>query len=276
MRAAVVGHVEWAELFKVDHVPVSGEIIHAEPWWEGPGGGGPDAAVQLLKLAGEATLFTALGDDDLGHLAKQELESLGLKVEATFRDEPTRRAITHIDRAGERTITVVGPRLAPWASDDLPWHELERTDAVYVTAGDAEAIRQARAAGVMVATARIIDDLRESRVELDALVGSARDPSETFNEGDLRMTPKLLVFTQGAEGGTYRRAGKSLSRFAAPKAPGRIIDHYGAGDAFAGGLTYALAAGMNDQSAVELAARCGASVLTGRGPYEGQLTQDDF
>ena len=34
-----------------------------------------------------------------------------------------------------------------------------------------------------------------------------------------------------------------------------------------------LRAGLDLDAAVELAARCGAANLTGRGPYAGQLTQ---
>ena len=51
-----------------------------------------------------------------------------------------------------------------------------------------------------------------------------------------------------------------------------VADSYGAGDSFAAGLTYGLGAGWAIEKAVELAARCGAACLTGRGPYEGQLS----
>ena len=30
---AVVGHVEWVDFLAVGHVPVAGEIVHAEGWW---------------------------------------------------------------------------------------------------------------------------------------------------------------------------------------------------------------------------------------------------
>ena len=136
MRVAVVGHVEWIEFARVDRVPLAGDIVHALESWEEPGGGGAVAAVGLMKLAGEATLYTALGDDALGRRAHRELVDLGLRVEAVFRPEAQRRAFVHLDGAGERTITVIGSRLGPRAADPLPWAELEQTDAVYFTAGD--------------------------------------------------------------------------------------------------------------------------------------------
>lgn len=145
MRVAVVGHVEWVTFARVDHMPHSGEIVHADDVYEAPAGGGPVAAVQLLKLAGNCTFFTALGDDGSGHLARRVLEEMGVRVEATFRPEPQRTAFTHVDTKGERTITVMGSRLGPQASDQLPWDELAGTDAVYFCAGDDDALRAAAA-----------------------------------------------------------------------------------------------------------------------------------
>ena len=60
--------------------------------------------------------------------------------------------------------------------------------------------------------------------------------------------------------------------FEAAVVPGMLDDTYGAGDCFAAGLTFGLADGRSPEEAVELAARCGAAVLTGRGAYAGQLT----
>src|SRR6266540_3029314 len=139
MRTAVVGHVEWVQFLRVDHLPVAGEIVRTTDAWEEPGGGGPVAAVQLLKLAGECAFFTALGDDELGHRALEELRGLGLDVHAVFRGAQ-RRAVTHVDAAGERAITVVGERLNPHGDDSLPWDSLSGVDAVYFTAGDEGAL----------------------------------------------------------------------------------------------------------------------------------------
>jgi ribokinase len=272
MRAAVVGHVEWVDFIRVDRLPAAGEIVHADSVWSAPAGGGSVAAVQLAKLADGCTFFTALGDDERGRRAFEELTNLGLRVEAVFRSQPTRRAITHIDRAGERTITVLGSRLSPTVSDPLPWGELARTDAVYVCASDPEGVRLARDARTLVATSRIIlPTLHEAGVRLDALVGSALDPSETYEHGDLEPAPRLVVRTEGAKGGTYTIDG-ATERYEPAPVPGEIADTYGCGDSFAAALAFALADGLATEDAIAFAALCGAAVLTGHGPYEGQLT----
>jgi ribokinase len=270
MRVAVVGHVEWIEFARVERVPAPGEIVHAEEAWEEPGGGGAVAAVQLMKLAGDATLYTALGDDELGHRAHDELARLGLRVEAVFRDERQRRAFVHVDGAGERTITVIGSRLGPQADDPLPWRELGEADAVYFTAGDPGAVRAARAARTLVATARGLETLGAAGVELDALVASGSDRGERYETGDLEPPPRLVVRTAGAAGGTWENAA-DRGGWKAADLPGPVRDAYGCGDSFAAGLTYGLGAGLEVGEALRLGARCGAACLTGRGPYEGQL-----
>ena len=62
MKVAVVGHIEWVEFARVDHVPEPGEILSAHETWEEAAGGGAVAAVQLANLAGSCLFFTALAD----------------------------------------------------------------------------------------------------------------------------------------------------------------------------------------------------------------------
>jgi len=259
----VVGHVEWVEFVRVRRIPSAGEIVHAEDFFEEAAGGGGVAAVQLARLAGGTDFFTALGRDELGSRAYQQLSGLGVRVHAAWVEEPQRRAITFVDRSGERTITVVGGRLVPRRSDPLPWDELADADGVYFTGGDVRALRAAREARVLVATPRALETLREGAVELDALVGSALDAGEAYRPGDLDPPPRLHVATTGSKGGVSDPGG----HFSAAPPPGPVVDAYGAGDSFAAGLTYALARGDGREDALAFASRCGAAALTVRGAY---------
>jgi ribokinase len=270
MRTAVVGHVEFVEFATVSRVPTPGEIVAARGTWTEPAGGGAVAAVQLARLAGGCTLYTALGDDELGRRSREQLERLGVRVAAATRtSEPTRRAFTFVDDAGERTITVIGARLQPERSDPLPWDELADTDAVYYTAGGPDALRAARAARTVVATARAMEVVAAAGVPLDAVVGSGGDPSEHYRRYD--PEPRFVVTTAGARGGRWVGAEGDTGEWAAAPVPGPVGDAYGCGDSFAAGLTYGLADGRGIDGALELAARCGAACLAGHGPYERQL-----
>jgi len=271
-----VGHVEWIEFARVEHVPAPGEIVHTIEVWEEPGGGGAVAAVQLAKLAGGATLYTALGDDDLGRRSKAELEALGVTVEAAFRPEPQRRAFVYVDARGERTITVIGDRLGPRRDDPLRWDDLAGVDAVYTTAGAPETMHAARAARVLVGTARDLPTLQAARVELDALVASANDPGERYERGELDPEPLLVARTAGEAGGGWERRDGERGAWNATPLPGPVRDAYGCGDSFAAGFTYGLGAGLEVDAALRIGARCGAACLTGRGPYAAQLTSRDL
>ena len=249
--------------------------MHALESSEQPAGGGAVAAVQLARLAGDCLFLTALGDDELGHRAKRELEALGVRVEAAWRDEPQRRAFVHADANAERTITVIGDRMGPRGDDDLPWEELEAVDAVYFTAGDAEAVRRARSARTLVATVRAIDALAAAGVELDMLVASAKDAGERYVAGAIEPPPRLIARTDGAAGGSLEDSAGAITHWETQPLPGPAVDSYGAGDCFAAGLSYGLGEGRSPAAALALGARCGAACVTGRGPYAGQLSRPD-
>jgi ribokinase len=272
MKVGVVGHVEQIEFAVVETLPNAGEVVHASHWFRAAGGGGAVAAVQLRKLAGGATFLTALGSDGVADQLHRELRNHGVTVRAALRPGPHRRGFVHLDTAtGERTITIMGSRIVPRGDDPLPWDDLSDYDAVYLTAGDAEAVRRARAARVLVATIRAHDAIREAGVELDALVASANDATEQHDPAALDPPPRAIVRTEGEHGGSYTTNDGRTGRWHAHDPPGPVVDAYGCGDAFAGGLTYGLAQGDALDEALDLGARCGAHCLTGRGPYFAQL-----
>src|SRR5437763_9314531 len=259
VEVAVVGHVEWVEFVRVEHVPSPGEIVHALETWQEAAGGGAVAAVQLANLNGSAHLFTSLGDDELARRSREELEARGVTVHAAGAGDPQRRAYTYVDAGGERTITVLGRKQLPSGEDgSLPWEELVRCDAVYFVSGDVAALHAARRARVLVATARELGTLRRARERLDVLVGSAEDASERVEPGELEPAPHTVVTTSGGLGGWVRPGGP----FRAAPSPGPVEDAYGCGDCFAAGLTFGLGSGLAMDEAVALGARCGAAVLS--------------
>jgi ribokinase len=275
MRTAVVGHVEWVECVVVDRVPCAGEICHARESFFVAAGGGSVAAVQLARLSGDCTFYTAVGDDELGRRAIDELSQMGVRVEAAIRrDTGTRRGFAFLDEHGERTITVIGERLAPLRDDDLPWEELADIGGVYFVAGDAAGLRAARAARALVATARISDLLEGAHVQLDAVVSSAADVAERYRP--FEPAPRYVAVTAGESGGEWTGGDGRSGRWKAVPLPAPVVDAYGAGDSFAAGLAYALGEGRDIDAALELAARCGAVCMTGRGPYGRQLTAADL
>lgn len=266
LRTAVVGHVEWVTFLAVDRFPGPGTILHARSWDE-PAGGGGVAAVELARLAGACTLYTALGDDEAGLRARAELAALGVEARSAAWEAPQRRATTLLGPGGDRSIVVHGPRLAPTGADPIGYEDLAACDAVYLCQGDAAAVRHARRARVLVATARMLPVLREAGVALDALVRSAADEDERYTPGDLTPEPRVVLSTEGEAGGAWRRSDGTTGRWAAAPLQAPLRDTYGAGDCFAAGLAYALAAGLPLPDATHFAAERGALALQRAGAH---------
>ncbi|MFZ0091687.1 MAG: PfkB family carbohydrate kinase [Solirubrobacteraceae bacterium] len=259
-RVAVIGHVEWVDFLRVEHLPIRGEVQGAKREARHAGGGAVVAAVALTELGAEVDFFCAVGRDDNGDAAVAELTDRGVTVHAARRAAPTRQVFTLLDRDGERTIITIGERLAPAGGDDLDWGRLAQIDGVYLTAGDADAVRRGRDARVLVATPRIREGLDDPNTKLDALVFSASDEHEVQWAQRLADQTRLMVATESERGGHW--CGESEGRWSAATPSGPIRDSYGCGDAFAAGFTYGLAGGLPPGRAAEIGARCGADMLT--------------
>jgi ribokinase len=261
-RVAVVGHVEWVDFVLLDAFPETGQIAHAEAAITRAAGGGGVAAAVLAEAGAQVEFFCALGRDADGEAAAAQLSGRGLELHVAWRDPPTptRRAVTLLIEGGERTIVTIGERLQPLGEDELPWPRLGEADAVYFTAGDAQALTFARRARVLVASPRGREALEHADVHLDALVYSAEDVDEVAWARRIADRARLLVATQGAAGGRWW--GESEGHWDAVAPPGEPRDSYGCGDSFAAAFTCGLGAGLSVAQAAALGAERGALCLT--------------
>jgi ribokinase len=268
LRIGVIGHVEHITLGRVAALPSAGDIVHVQAPRVLAGGGGGLAFFQLARSEAELHLFTALGDDDGASFVERAVAATGAQIHAALRAEPHTRDVVMIDPDGERTIVVIGVPLHPRADDPLPWQLLDELDAVYFTAQDPAVLVRARRARVLVVAARRRECLAAAGVSPDAIVGSRADPRERGERADYAVPPAALVMTDGARGGTVETDG-GVAAFASPRVD-VAGSTYGAGDSFAGALTYYLAAGLPALEAAARAAHHGAAVVGSLDPLAAQ------
>jgi len=275
VRVAVIGHVEHITLGRVPAVPRAGDIAHLEEPRFFPGGGGGIAFFQLTRSAAEVLLYTALGNDEAAAAVRGRIAATRARIFAAERQAPHTRDLVMITPDGERTILVVGEPLHPERADALPWEELSSCGGAYFTAQDPAAIAAARAARILVVTARRRAALIRSGVRADVVVGSASDPREagTLDDFPPEQSPAALVLTEGVAGGVAYTA-EGARRFPAPQRSGKVRGAYGAGDSFAGALTYYLAKGLPVLEACTRAGHHGAAVLGSLEPLEAQAWLD--
>jgi ribokinase len=272
LRIAVVGHVEHVTLGRTDTVPAAGDIVHLREVRFLPGGGGGLAFAQLCRSDAEIHLFTAVGNDEAGRAVEARLQAAPEHVHVHL----ARRAVDHprvvviVDGEGHRTVVVTAAPLQPAAADPLPWSILGDCDAAYFTGDDAGSLRLARAARHLVVTARRSEALRSAATAPDVVIGSRNDPRENAPIDAYEPLPGALVLTDGPRAvSIWRRGG--VTRVDAPPAPARVLGDYGAGDSFAGALTFFLAHGLSLEEACRRAGPHGAAVLRGIDPLEQQI-----
>ena len=131
---------------------------------------------------------------------------------------PTRRVVTLLETAGERTIITLGERIEPRGADPLAWERIDEAEAVYFTAGDGAAAAECRRARALVATPRARAGLEACDVTIDALVYSGGDADERGWADRLADRTRLMVETEGANGGRWW--GESQGRWPPVALPG--------------------------------------------------------
>ena len=265
LKFAVIGHIEWINFLKIDSLPEPGIITHAKTSLELPAGGGSLIAKTLYELSNnEIHFFTSLGKDYYGEKSFEFFEKIGINLHVAWRSEATRKGFSLIDKNGERSITIIGKRLAPSYSDNLDWDILCDMDGIFVTAGDNNLLKEARKANILCTTPRVgIDLINQSKVNLDALIGSNLDPDESFLLSDLNEKHRYVIKTEGEKGGICIPGG----RFNAINNNSQKIDSYGCGDSFAAGILYGLTESWPIEKALKLGTVLGRNCIEHFGPY---------
>jgi ribokinase len=215
--------------------------------------------MQIARLNGSCLFFTVVGNDELGKKSIEQLRANSVEVYAqTVDDQPTKTIAVHIDENNERTITVAG-NLRPSGQDtSLPWDKLAEMDAVYFVSGDIEALKYAIRSKALTSIARVLPLIKQSNVQLDALLASER-----YKPGDINPEPKSVITTQGGSGGYLENGIRYRAEAVSPE---NIVDFYGCGDSFAAGVTYGLA-NREIHTALAISAHAGATAAQRRGAF---------
>ena len=269
LKFAVIGHIEWMNFIKVDQLPKAGLISHSKKSLECPAGGGTVIAKRLRELTNsEVHFFTALGNDFYGDQCLNILKNMGIKLHVAWRDKPTRKGFSIVDSDGERSITIIGDRIAPTNKDNLDWSILKDMDGIFITAADKEIFKKARSTNTLCATPRVgLNIINESGIFLDGLIGSNLDPGEVFSLNELRITPKFVIKTEGENGGIVFPGG----RYKAFDNNKNKVDSYGCGDSFAAGILFGLSSGWDIEESLNIAKILGRNCSEHFGPYENNF-----
>jgi len=267
-------------------VPERGETITGDAFELQLGGKGANQAVAVARAGATAHMVGCVGDDVFGRLVTDSLGTAGVDLQHV-RTVPGQTGIAHIRVAddGDNDIVVV-----PQANASLDAAQLEH--AFSALAGSARvlltqletpfaitlaAARLAREAGMTVildpapaapldpAVWPLVDIVKPNESEASLLTGirvDSREGAIAAGRWFLERGAGAALITMGGAGSVLITAEGATDH---PSIPVEVVDTTAAGDAYAGALAAAIAAGLPLAQAIRRAAAAGAIAVTRRG-----------
>jgi sulfofructose kinase len=290
-RVIVVGHAALDHVYRIDAFPAKPTKLRASEHIESGGGAAANAAAAIGKLGGAVELWSRVGEDDTGVKVRRDLESSGVDTRYVI-EEPGRKTRTSavvVDTHGERLIISEDDRSMPMSAEWLPLDRVATAGAVLSDLSWLEATRVLFSAARSCGVPTVVDlDVAGGRFASEILPLSdyailSAPALDTLTEGadDAERLARIAVggvrhagVTRGAGGYTWLASDGSLSHqtsFAID-----AVDTTGAGDAFHGIFTLALARGLADSECSRIASAAAALKCRRLGARAGLPTASEL
>ncbi len=264
----VVGSLNADVVSRVPAIPRPGETVLASSVEIRDGGKGGNQACAASRLGAPTTMIGCVGADDAGKDAEAGLRAAGVDVSALrVGDRRTGSATVLVADDGENAI-IVDPGANALLTPAHVREALAAFDQAVVlisleipadTATAAAVCAASRGFTVVVNPAPAHPLAADLLAACNVLVPNQHEV-DCLGVADiatlLRSGPGVVVVTQGRRGADVWRAGRAPHHQAA--FPVEVRDTTGAGDAFCGGLAWALARGEAIDRAVLIGAAAGA------------------
>jgi sugar/nucleoside kinase (ribokinase family) len=241
----VVGPIAWDRVLHVPFLPPSGGFVQASEAAERPGGSGANAALALASTGSRVHMVGYVGDDEPGARLRAILSAAGVDVRFVYgRGGHTSEVVILVEPSGERAIC--GIWLDLLHTVEVPVGDVQRGDVVYFAAWHElflPAMGQLTDRGAVVAT--VPPPTIAPGLPVTYVIGSeAQYDGQDLRHGVLagEGTVRIVVVTRGADGVVVHGRDSSI---AYPAHRVSAIDTTGAGDAFAAGFLYQIAAGAS-------------------------------
>ncbi|MBZ9659489.1 ribokinase [Mesorhizobium sp. ESP-6-4] len=283
--------------YRADRQPRLGETILGNSFKLGPGGKGSNQAVAAGKLGADITFLTRLGVDAFADMAKQTWKDAGVKSAVIDTpDSYTGAAYIFVEEGSGNNAIIVSPGAAMLISPaDIEAHaDLIRSAGVFVTqleqpiGAALKALEIARGAGVTTilnpapaaslpdSVYALCDYVTPNETEAEGLTGikvSSIDDARRAADALLAKGVGAVIVTLGEKGALLHT--KNSSEHVDAVNAGPVIETTGAGDAFNGGLTAALAKGVEPLEAVRFACAVAGISVTRPGTAPSMPTSQE-
>lgn len=273
-RVVVVGSIMVDLVTYADPLPDSGQTVTGSAFEIGCGGKGANQALIAHRLGADVTFVARVGSDSFGDMSLANLTALGIDPTSVKRVDGSVTGVAPIwvtSDGSNRIIVVPGANQAMSARVvRTELSDLARADSMVCQLEiPDEAVAEALAVGAAAGAVTILNPAPARRDSI-SMFGAANwvVPNEhefemlwgtSPTDGEILAAAARwncgLVVTLGAAGAAATN-GAEVIRLRPPQAS--VVDTTGAGDAFVGGLAFALGTGLSLHAAIELGNACGA------------------
>ena len=294
-KIAVIGSTMMDLTVYADILPAAGETRFGESFTTGFGGKGANQAVMAARTGATVTMITGIGNDGFGDESLQNFKNSQMDTSSVLHLD-THTGVAHIwvDGQGQNRISIVPGanfKLTPQDAID----EVSKLKNVSVLIAQCEipqevtlaAFRTAQELGITTILnpapyQPLTDDLLEltdwlipNEIEFAELDKAHRAPDTDEIIASLRDKGRTIV-TLGSEGAALVTIDGKVKRFSAKKVS--ATDTTGAGDCFIGAFAAAIAAGANEESAVQFGIDCATKSVTRKGAQSSypKIEEIDF
>lgn len=258
-------------------MPAAGETIFGRDFHQGYGGKGANQAVMAALLGARVAMVNAVGNDTFGPATIANFESFGIDVSQMRLVDGTYSGVANVmvDPSGDNRIVLGAganehmdnqqveqafgelprPRLV-LSQLEIPQPPILRGFELGHEAGAINVLNPGPASRVDEAILRLTDWLIPNETEFDILaeetMGQVPEDREAALPEFVDNLGVSTVITLGAGGALLFEPGDSAPRhFPAPEV--QAADTTGAGDAFCGAFSWALASGRSPEVAIRIA-----------------------
>ena len=296
-KIVVVGSVNTDMVVKSERIPTPGETVTGGKFVMPAGGKGANQAVAAARLGAEVTLVAKVGQDIFGSQSVEGFKRDNILTDFILADADnhTGVALILVDGAGENLISVAPGANAALTPEEvrnaaerirsadvvllqleIPLETVEFTARLASEAGVIVVLDPAPAAPLGAELLGNVTYLTPNESEATRLTGI-----EVTDEATARAAAEKLIaagvdnviLTMGTQGALVATGDRA---FMVPSHAVEAMDSTAAGDAFNGGLAFALARGMALEDAVREAALVGALSVTRMGAQPSLPTADEL
>ena len=261
--------------FSGKKIPVVGETILGDSYNVGPGGKGCNQAIAIARLGGKITFISKLGKDNYGKLALHTLKKNKIDISQIIEKEELQTGVAGImvDKStGKNAINVITGAPSTFTNDELKDKiEIIKKSKIFLTqleipkevtlnclkiANQNKVItilNPAPASFLSKDFFNYIDYFTPNEIEAEFYTGikiTNQNEAKQASKKLLNLGIKKVIITLGEKGLFYSDGRIDIFLKATSV---NVIDTTGAGDAFNGGLAYALSKNKPIKECLELA-----------------------